>query len=335
MQSLPTTYRKVVVTKPGRDFRRATEVVEVPLEAPLPNQILIRNRFAGVNASDLNISAGIYFMDSSPPFDTGVEATGEIVAVGEAVSNFKVGDAVLTTMLGGGYREYYAIDAAMAIPVPAATAEITAVSVGALTASMALEIAGYMGTNETILITAAAGGVGHFAVQLAKQAGNHVIGTCGSQEKADMLYSLGCDRVVLYKEEDLGTVLQNEYPDGVDLVLEGVGQATFDAALANLAVRGRIVIIGFISEYKGDPISVTMPRVYHQILWKSATLSGFLFSDYVPQIPEHMGRMMTLFGEGKLQAMIDPTEFSGIDSVVDAVEFMHAGRNKGKLIVRL
>lgn len=335
MQNLPTTYRKLVVTQPGRNYRQVTQVVEAPMPDIAPNQILVKNHYAGVNASDLNISAGIYFVGSEPPWDTGVEATGEVVAVGDQVSNFSVGDHVLTTMLGGGYREYFPIDAALAIPIPQASPEITAVSVGALTASMALEIAGHMTTGETVLVTAAAGGVGHFAVQIAKQAGNHVIGTCSSHAKAALLQELGCDRVVVYTEENLDEVLRAEYPDGIDLVLEGVGGDTFDAAVNNIAVRGRIVVIGFVSEYKDNPIPVTQPRLYHQLLWKSAMMRGFLFSDYVGDIPEHMGRVITMFAEGKLHAVIDDTEFVGVDSIVDAVEHLHAGRNKGKIVVRI
>ncbi|PJF43987.1 MAG: alcohol dehydrogenase [Phototrophicales bacterium] len=335
MHNLPSTYRKIVITQPSRNFRQVAKIVEEPIPQLAPNQILVKNYYAGVNASDLNISAGIYFVGSEPPWDTGVEATGEVVAVGENVTNFKVGDHVLTTMLGGGYREYYAIDAAMAIPIPQASAEITAVSIGALTASMALSIGGQMTTGETVLITAAAGGVGHFAVQIAKQAGNHVIGTCSSKEKAELLYELGCDRVVVYTEEDLGEALSKEYSQGVDLVLEGVGGETFDAAVDNIAVRGRIVVIGFVSEYKGNPIEVTQPRIYHKLLWKSAGVRGFLFSDYVGDIPEHMGHVITLFAEGKLKAIVDPTEFVGLESVPDAVEHLHAGRNKGKIVVRI
>ncbi|GAB4337473.1 MAG: NAD(P)H-quinone oxidoreductase [Phototrophicales bacterium] len=333
MSELPATYRKVVVTRPSRDFRAATDIVEVPMPQPGPGQLLIKTFYAGVNASDLNISAGFYFADE-PPFDTGVEATGEVVAVGADVNGFKVGDHVLSVMLGGGYREYNIVDAAMAIPIPQATPEITATAVGALTALMALDIAGEMRSNEIVLITAAAGGVGNFAVQIAKQAGNHVIGTCSTPEKAEELRRLGCDRVIVYTQEDMNTVLQTEYPQGVNLVLEGVGTDQFDSSVANLAKLGRVVIIGFISEYKGEPQVVTAPRIYHQLLWKSATLRGFLYSDYPERIPEYLGQVMQLVLEGKLTALVDDTPFYGVEQVADAVEHLHSGKNKGKVLVR-
>ena len=87
-------------------------------------------------------------------------------------------------------------------------------------------------------------------MQLAKQAGCHVIGTCSSDEKVEALKALGCDRPVNYKKEDLFQVLRSEYSDGVDVVYESVGASFFDIALNNLAKKGRLVVIGFISGYK-------------------------------------------------------------------------------------
>jgi NADPH-dependent curcumin reductase CurA len=331
---LPATYRKVVATTLSRNFRAATEVIEAALPAPQPGEVVIRNLFAGVNASDVNITAGVYFASPTLPFDTGVEATGEIVALGDDVTHLRIGDHVLTVGIGGGYREYQVANATTVIPIPQASAELTAVSVGALSASMALEIGGGMGNGETVLITAAAGGVGHFAVQLAKQAGNHVIGVCSTAEKAALLRELGCDRVIAYREADLDAVLRAEYPNGIDLVLEGAGGPLFDTCVQHLAKRGRLVTIGFISEYGSGPQSITAPRLYHTLLWKSATVRGFLFSDYADHIPAHMGRMMQMLGEGTLHSAVDPTEFRGVDAVVDAVEHLQAGRNTGKVIVR-
>lgn len=332
--SLPATYRKLVARKLSRNFRDATEVIDVPMPTPQAGEILVRNLYAGVNASDLNITAGVYFTNPSLPFDLGVEAAGEVVAVGEGVTALKVGDHVITTGLGGGYREYQTVAANMVIPVPQASAELLAVSVSGLTASMTLDIAGELKSGETVLITGAAGGAGQFAVQIAKQAGNHVIGVTSTDAKAEQLKALGCDRVINYKREDLNAVLKAEYPNGIDLIYEGIGGEVFDACIANLATRGRCVVIGFISEYQTGPVSVTAPRIYHTLLWKSATLRGFLFSDYVPQIPEHMGKMMTAFASGTIQAAVDPTEFRGVEAIVDAVEYMHAGKNSGKVVVR-
>lgn len=333
--ALPTTYRKVISTRLLKDFRAATEIVEVPMPEPATDELLVRNRYAGVNATDVNISAGMYNPGKQPPLDMGTEAIGEVVALGRDVTGFELGDAVLTMRTGSGYREYHTVKAAYAIPCPEATPEIMSLVLSGLTASFGLELVGEMKSGETVLITAAAGGTGHIAVQLAKLAGCHVIGTCSTAEKAEALRALGCDRAVNYREEDLDTVLKNEYPKGVDLVYESVGGKMFDTCVEHLARQGRLVIIGYISEYVDKPEQVTDVRIYHKLLWKSASVRGMFLTHYFSHMPEHLARLVNLMQSGKLHVQTDPTAFHGIESVVDAVEYLHSGKNTGKVIVHI
>lgn len=137
-------YKKLVARQFSRNFREAVAVVEEAIPTPVSNQIVVRNLYAGVNASDVNITAGVYFAEATTPFDLGVEALGEVTAVGSDVSHLNVGDYVLTGLLGGGYREYFALDAALAIPVPEATPEVMSLIVSALTASVGLRVVGQM-----------------------------------------------------------------------------------------------------------------------------------------------------------------------------------------------
>ncbi|MFW5692515.1 MAG: zinc-binding dehydrogenase [Chloroflexota bacterium] len=329
------TYRKLIATRFTRDFREAVAIVDEPLTDPEPGHILIRNHYAGVNATDPNITAGMYTPGAQPPIDLGAEAIGEVVAVGDGVENFKVGDPVMVLMTGCGYREYYTIKATRAIPVPAASPEVMTLVLSGLTASFGLELVGEMGSNETVLITAAAGGTGHIAVQLAKLAGNHVIGTCGSAVKAEFLKSLGCDRVVNYHEEELDVVLRSEYPNGVNLVYESVGREMFDVAVKHLARLGRLVIIGYVSEYQGKPEAITRPRIYTDLLWKSASIRSMFLTHFLrDHMAAHLMKLMNLLNEGKLRIAIDSTDFFGVAAVVDAVDHLQSGRNSGKVTVR-
>lgn len=330
----PKTYKKLVASKLSKDFRAAVEIVEVDFPVPASNEIVVRNLFAGVNASDVNIAAGVYFVNIPPPFDLGVEAAGEVVAIGSDVKHFKVGDQVITVMIGGGYREYLAIDASRVIPVLKATSEVLTVVVSGLTASIGLEVVGEMKSGEVVLVTAAAGGTGHYAVQLAKLAGAHVIGTCRSEAKIELLKELGCDRAINYCTENLDEVLKKEYPNGVDLVYECVGRELFDICVDNLALSGRLVIVGYISEYTSELESVHSVRIYNKLLWKSASLRGFLFSHYAAHVPQHQARLMELFYAGKIKPVVEQTEFKGIESIVSAVEYLHSGNNCGKVVVR-
>jgi hypothetical protein len=330
---LPKTYRKLVAARFTNQFRQAAAIVETPLDAPAANEITVRNLYAGVNATDVNISAGSYTPTKQPPIDLGAEAVGEVVAVGDNVTEFKVGDPVLTNSLGGGYREYYTARARFAVPIPAATPEILSLGASATTASLGLMV-GEMKSGETVLVTAAAGGTGQFAVQFAKLAGNHVIGTCGSDDKAALLKALGCDRVINYKREAVGAVLKAEYPRGIDLVYESVGRALFDTCVDNLAIRGRLVIIGYITEYLAGFEQVTGPRIYQKLLGKSASLRSMFLLHFYKQLPEHLTQLIELYQSGKLKVAVDPTVFKGVEAVCDAVEYLHSGQSSGKVVVR-
>lgn len=336
--SVPDSYRKVVVTDPSINFRKATEIIEVPMPELAPDEVLIRNHFAGVNASDINVSAGVYSEGKPLPLDTGTEACGEVAAVGADVTDFKVGDAVLTTLftgIGAAYREYYPAKQNTIMHAPALSPDVLCLPIAAATSYIALVHVAEMGTDETVLVTAAAGGIGHLAVQFAKQAGNHVIGTCGSPEKAALLNELGVDRVINYREEDVAEVLANEYPEELDVVIESVGGSLFDAAVDNLAIRGRLVVNGYISEYKTAPQLVEQARIYHKLLWKSADLRGYIIPHYLEYLEEAISESFRMYEEGTLRPLADSTDFVGLEQVADAVEYLHAGNSIGKVTVRI
>jgi len=150
----------------------------------------------------------------------------------------------------GAFAEYIAVDERNCYSLPSLSPKFLPLMVSGLTASISLDQVGQMKSGETVLVTAAAGGTGLFAVQLAKLAGNHVIGTVSSDNKATILKELGCDRVINYRTENLNDVLKKEYPKGIDLVYESVGGDMFDVCVRHLAVHGRLIVIGAISGYK-------------------------------------------------------------------------------------
>lgn len=335
--SLPSHYQKLTATQHSKNFRQAVEVQTVPLTMPTGEEILIKNKYAGVNAADVMMAAGQYLLPTPVPCDMGAEAVGEIVAIGDAVEGLQVGDTVLTNAIGCGYREYYTTHYRRVVPIPAATPEIMSLSIGGLTASIALHVTGEIKAGETVLVTAAAGGTGQFAVQLAKLAGCTVIGTCSSDEKADLLRSWGCDRPVNYKTENLREVLKKEFPKGVDVVFESVGGELFDICVDHLARFGRLITLGFITEYKEQPDVVTGVRIYYKLLGKMASVRGFnlnLFWSKQHILNEHMQKLISLLNEGKLHPSIDPTEFHGVAGAIEAVEYLQSGKNSGKVIVR-
>ncbi|OUL22283.1 zinc-binding dehydrogenase [Nostoc sp. 106C] len=331
-----TIYRKLIAKQLNENFKSAVEIVEVSIPKPGVNQLLIQNKFAGVNGGfDTLICRGdVPYVNLIPPFDLGVEAVGEIVAMGENVKDFQIGDAVITTARGGGYREYQVVDANLAVKVRQATPELLTLMPTGVSALVALEQVGEMKSNEVVLVTAAAGGTGHIAVQLAKLAGNHVVGTCSSEAKANLLRELGCDRIINYRTENLNQALKQEYPNGINLIFDCVGKQVFDTCIDNLAIRGRLVVVGFISEYARDVEQITQPRIYHQLFWKAASVRGFLMPHYQEHIPEARDRLLNLFYTGKLKVAVDPTQFQGLESIPSAVQYLLSGQNSGKVVVQ-
>jgi len=330
--TLPETYQKLVAVQPGDDIRTACAVQEVKLEMPKPGDILVKTHYTGVNAADYLMALGRYLSPTPPPYDMGAESVGVVVAIGDGVENLKVGDAILS-LTDGGFRDYFHMKARHAIPLPQASPEAVSLAISGLTASIALEHTGNMTSGETVLVTAAAGGTGSIAVQLAKIAGNTVIGTCGNDDKVAFLESIGCDRPINYRSEDLKRVLKSEFPDGIDIVFECVGGEMFDLAVKALAVHGRLIVIGAISEYEEGPQAVTRPRIGYSLMNKSASIRAFWLMNFFKQASEHMPKLLKLVAEGKLKLSADDTTFKGAAGTLDAMEYMYAGKNIGKVVV--
>ena len=242
-------YRKIQVNELSSDFRAATSIVEGTVGDLQDDEVLVRNVWVGINASDINYTAGHYRPGLAPPFDAGFEAVGTVLRCGQAVEHLKPGQTVALTSYSA-FGEMQVAKAARCAPVAELSPRVLPLFVSGLTASLALECVGQIQSSDVVLVTAAAGGTGTFAVQLAKLKGCHVIGTCSSASKVEFLKQLGCDRVVNYKEESLDEVLKKEYKKGVDLVYESVGGDMYDTAVANLAIKGRLIIIGMISGYQ-------------------------------------------------------------------------------------
>ncbi|KAM7251148.1 hypothetical protein ACFE04_023031 [Oxalis oulophora] len=349
---LPQSFEKIVVHTLDHNFRNATRIQRTALRLPIkPHQVVLKIVYAGVNASDVNYSSGSYFAGSKEelksrlPIDAGFEAVGIIAAVGDSVTHLKVGSPA-AIMTFGSYAEFVTVSAKHVLAVPRPDPEVVGMLTSGLTASIALEkvvphivvksdSAGQMESGKVVLVTAAAGGTGQFAVQLAKIAGNTVVATCGGKEKALLLKELGVDRVIDYKAEDIKTVLRKEYPKGIDIIYESVGGDMFNLCFNALAVYGKMIVIGMISQYQGEhgwkPSNYT--GLCEKILAKSQTVAGFFLVQYGHLWQEHLDKLFELFATGKLKVSIDPKQFLGVDAVADAVEYLHSGKSVGKVVV--
>ena len=328
--------RKVVCTKLSSVFREATSVIECPIPQIMkPTEILVRNAFAGVNASDINYTSGRYLPGVRPPFDCGFEGIGTVAEVGSGVKNIKAGDFVVVQSFGT-FSKYQVVPSRSVKVVPSLDPAILPLELSGCTAAIALGEVGKPQAGETALVTAAAGGTGQFAVQLLKRAGCRVAGTCSSEDKAAFLRSIGCDVVINYKKDDVDAVLSKEFPTGVNIVYESVGGSMLETALRSVALKGRIITIGSITGYQDGSSfapAQTHVNIPTALLQKSAMLRGFFLPHYGKFAPRYFQELVELHANGDIKVHIDSAAFASLDRAVDAVEHLHSGKSIGKVVV--
>jgi prostaglandin reductase 3 len=339
------TFRRVVCNRISPDFAKCTEVATFPIPTLAeikPTDVLVRNRFVGINASDINYTNGKYRPGVNPPFNCGMEAIGEVVACGSSVTQpeFQPGSAVIVNDFGA-FSEYQRVPTRFLRRVPRVDPKLLALEISGTTASICLEQVAHPIQGETALVTAAAGGTGVFAVQLLKKVyGCKVIGTCSSESKSDFLKNkLHCDEVINYTKENVSEVLSKR-KGGVNLVYESVGGNMLDAALENIAIKGRIITIGGITAYSsgGDwaEHTVNAAKIPQILLSKSASLRGFFLMHYKKLIDPHFFKLLEMVDKGELDSCVDETKkFVGVDEIAAAVAHLHSRANIGKVVVEL
>lgn len=278
-----------------------------------------------------------------PPFDAGFEGIGEVVAMGLSASKtYTIGQPV-AYVASGSFAEYMIVPAGFAIPVPSVKPEFLTLLISGTTAYISLKEMGHLSEGKTVLVTAAAGGTGQFAVQIAKKAKCYVIGTCSSEEKSGFLKSIDCDLPINYKTEKVGSILKEKFPSGIDVVYESVGGEMFDMAVNCLAIKGHLIIIGFISGYQSSkgilPINAAaLPAI---LIKKSASIHGFLLNHYLSEYIEAVTSLLKMYQKGELVCEVDNGDqtpegkFVGLESVFRAVDYMYMGKNIGKIVVEL
>jgi len=225
-------------------------LTDVPDPAPAPGQLVVRVLAAAANFPDALMCRGEYQVKPPLPFTPGLELCGEVLSLGEGVSGLAVGDRVLgaSTLPSGGFAELalMAADITFASPPSLDDAEASALYIGYQTGWFALHRRAALQPGETLLVHAAAGGVGSAAVQLGKAAGAFVIAVAGGPAKAEVARSLGADIVVDRNRDDFVAVVKEATGGrGADVIYDPVGGDTYQRSTKCIAFEGRILVIGF------------------------------------------------------------------------------------------
>ena len=237
------------------------QLTEVPIPEPEPGQVRIRVAATTVNFADIQGRRAPYINLRQPPFTAGLEASGTIDAVGPGVTGLEVGQRV-TAGANGSYAEYVCARAVEVFAIPDALDFEQAACVPAvgITAFNLINQAARLQPGESLLIQAAAGGMGTALVSMARALGaGQIIGTVGNAAKAKLIRELGADVTINYREEDVAERVKAATDGaGVDIVLDSVGKDTFVGSLASLATFGRLVTFGH-SSGAPEPIALEQP----------------------------------------------------------------------------
>ncbi|MFC4439268.1 MULTISPECIES: quinone oxidoreductase family protein [Natrialbaceae] len=307
------------------------EVVDRDAPEPDAGEVRLEVEAAGINFADIMQRRGLYPGGPEAPYAPGMEAAGTIDATGEGVG-LDEGDRVVGMLDRGGYAEYATANARMLFPIPEGMGfeEAAGFPVQYLTAHSCLfEWAG-LEEGETVLIQAAAGGVGTAAVQLASNAGAEVFGTASTEEKLELAADLGCDHPINYTETDFRDVVNRETDgEGVDLVLESVGDDVFERSLDAMTHFGRMVTYGVAS---GVPASAENRR----LLFENKTVKGFHLgraSYHDPgKIAKAVPELTQGLTSGDLEVIIG--ESFALEDAAEAHRYIEDRKSSGKVLLK-
>jgi NADPH2:quinone reductase len=278
------------------------EAIDLPTPEPGPGQIRVRHYAIGLNFIDTYQRSGLYPMRY--PAVLGQEGAGVIEALGEGVTRFSLGDRIAYSGQAGAYAEAHVIaaDRAVALPETVSFETAAAVMLKGMTTEFLVRRCHAVRPGETILVHAAAGGVGSLLVQWGKALGATVIGTVGSEEKAALARGLGCDHVVLYRHEDVAArVREITGGAGVPVAYDSVGKDTFEGTLASLARRGLFVSFGNAS----GPVPAFEPLRLSRagsLFFTRPTLFDYIAAP--EELDESAGALFAMLAHGKLRIEI-------------------------------
>ena len=321
--------RAVEITQAG-----GPEVLQpVTRDIPQPGHgdVLLKIAYAGVNRPDALQRAGLYAPPPEASDLPGLEASGQVVAVGSGVSGISVGDQVCALLPGGGYAEYATTPAAHCLPVPDGMAlkEAACLPETFFTVWSNVFQRGGLKAGEKFLVHGGSSGIGTTAIQLANHFGARVFTTAGNADKCRICTELGAERAINYREEDFVDIIRTE--GGADLILDMVGGSYLPKNVKCLANDGRLVQIAFLQGSKVD-------LNFAQVMMRRLTITG---STLRPQSDLAKARIADalrehvwpLLSAGKIAPVMD-SEFA-LDQAADAHARMEGSTHIGKIVLKV
>jgi synaptic vesicle membrane protein VAT-1 len=331
--------RVVEVTHPGGPEVLAVAERETPAAAP--DNVVVRTEYAGVNFTDLWARLN---PNGSPRVVPGIEVSGTVHALGEAVDGFELGERVvgLPYFILGGYAEYVEVPATHVFPVPddIALDVAAAIPLNYLTAYIALVRVAQVRPDERVLIHAAAGGVGFAALQLAAAAGASVIATASPPKHAFLRRQPVVDAVIDYNDPTWDDQVRDASNGGVDVVVDGIGEEGFLKSLHTLAFGGRLAAFGLTSAMTSstspsvaDNLDVSLMIPFDPLFENAWSVGGVTGGAPPERLAEWLAALFDMCRGGEISPHVG--ERFALDQAGDAHRALHERRNFGKLLLEV
>ncbi|MBI4292943.1 MAG: NAD(P)H-quinone oxidoreductase [Betaproteobacteria bacterium] len=322
--------RAVEITQPGKP--EVLKLAARPVPQPRPGEVLVKVEAAGINRPDVLQRMGNYPPPPGASDIPGLEMAGTIVALGEGVSDWKLGNAVCALVSGGGYAEYCTAPAPQCLPIPKGLIAVQAAALPETFFTVWTNVfdRARLAPGETLLVQGGSSGIGVSAIQMATALGHRVFVTAGTAEKCRACELLGAERAINYKAEDFGAVVKEVTGGrGVNVILDMVGGDYVDRELKCLADDGRIAIIAMLG---GAKATISL----NEILRRRLLITG---SALRPRPIEFKGaiakalheRIWPLIESGKIRPMI--FEAFPLSEAAAAHALMESGRHIGKIVL--
>lgn len=321
------------------------KIEEIAEPEPKQDEVKVKIETIGLNYAEILSRKGQYSWAPKKPYVPGMEAFGEVIAVGQKVRKHQIGDKVILGQQYGHYAEYACIKEHLCFPAIGSFSpeENAAYLVNFMTAWVALKKLCRVEAGERVLIQAAAGGVGTAAVQLAKKLGCYVYGTASKPEKLTLIEKLGADMGINYATDDFYEIIKTD-GGGVDCVLEVVGGDVFKKSVALLNPFGRVAVIGFasINLNKWNPITwwQTWNNAPKAKLMNMAVKNQGVFASHIGYLTENEEITARIWDE--LKTFVETHEIKPVvgkvftfDKMSEAHAYMESRASTGKIVVKV
>src|SRR2546423_2463012 len=329
---IPTTMKAVEISKPGGP--EVLKPIERPVPVAKPHEILIKVAAAGVNRPDVLQRSGNYPVPPDASDLPGLEVAGEVVARGDAVRMWNVGDKVCALVHGGGYAQYCVAPEVQALPVPRGLSMTEAASLPETFFTVWGNVydRGRLAPGESLLVQGGSSGIGVTAIQMAKATGNRVFATAGSDDKCAACVRLGAEKAVNYKTQDfLAEIKAATGGKGVNVILDMVGGDYVPKELKLLADDGRLVFIAFL---RGPKTELDI----NELMRRRLTLTGSTLRPRPVEFKGYLARNLRekiwpLIEAGKIKPEIYKT--FPLEQASEAHRLMETSQHIGKIVLTI